>query len=490
MIVSTVRHCKRSQMELRIGEYSRSIPESWIGRWHFLTDYREEIESDVVQWNYTDVAAVDKWIALNENMDDVETRRSKKKFPPNDNKNILRYALSKEWPFDRKWAVLSEVYNVIEFMNPVSDSYLLYVIIDVALTEQRRREAYERLGRYVVASNTYPHRLNNVTVVKLLGSSYYNGSIEPIPDDFPVSPSVLREVYAVLGVIRNSYQKFLQNDSHLIGIRPYTASDLASLDWEEMYRMRPIPNAQEVRGMMNSHNRHPWYIRLLALDKLPIFMFMAGNALPSISTEYPLRSNNTRYYEEEYQGTPTDWLALDDVRYTQKLIEKIDYYVDTVASDSLVPLARSILGLGPLLDNTGTYVEGTRSRSKIIHSNPLFFISTYNSLYMPSPSGGASEDDYITVCLYLGNRWGSFWLQSCIKCLLRILEHREKIKKLDWSDLITTHKKQKSVDIVSKKENKKLLAFCEAAMIAVDEIEKKAGGATIFSGIPAMDMYV
>ena len=474
-------------MELRIGKESRHVPEAWIPRWQFLVDYLEEIGTEV-QWNYTDVAAVDKWIALNENMDDVAERRSKKKLPRK-NARLLEDLRSKDWPYDRKWISLTDVYGVVEFMNPVNDDYLLHIVIEDTLSEQRKKEMYARLGRYVVTSGANPCRPNDGVVAKAFRLVDYR-PIE-VPEDFPVSPSTMQSIYAVLGVIRNSYQKRTRADPYDLFKNHNSISDIVSLDWEEVYRMRPILVGDELEQVRAKHDRFLqslWIIIVCLYLESPLIKFMVGIAIPPIGDGMnPLYVHNP--YDEFYIGTITTWLEQDSASSTQKLIELIDRYVDTVEPESLVALAKGVLGLGPLLDNTGSYIVGERRWNKRTIEVPYFFISVHNSLYLPSGSGGVKEEDYLDVCLYLGSKWGSFWLQSCIKCLLRILEHRRS-KKLDWSDLITSYKKHKNISVMATKETKRLVLFCEAAMEAAERIEEKTGGVTAFSSLPALYAYL
>ena len=114
------------------------VDPAWVSRWQFLSDIIEDVGGGDVEWEYGYVSELQTWVKLNELMDtEVPIRH------PEKGKKLEEMGIMSE-PIP-----LSSVLHVVQFMNPVDNSYLLHCSIDDKLQDNVRRENYKLLGEYI-----------------------------------------------------------------------------------------------------------------------------------------------------------------------------------------------------------------------------------------------------------------------------------------------------------------------------------------------------
>lgn len=132
-------------LTLVAGKTSIPIEPRWIPRWGFLSDLVEDMSGSAtsIEWTRTDVWSLLEWKHLNAMMDTLTELHKKANFRPLSG-NLIRFVS------------LEGVWEVIDFMRPVNGEYLLFTTIDEDLSAERRRGAYESLGRYIRGSGIRP----------------------------------------------------------------------------------------------------------------------------------------------------------------------------------------------------------------------------------------------------------------------------------------------------------------------------------------------
>lgn len=96
----------------------------WVRRWQFLDDLQQEMGVSEIDWTRTGHEPLELWVELNERMDAGMINR---------------------------WSTLipvSEILDVVAFMNPYDNKYLMYAWID-NMEDTIRSRLYTDLGRYI-----------------------------------------------------------------------------------------------------------------------------------------------------------------------------------------------------------------------------------------------------------------------------------------------------------------------------------------------------
>ena len=472
-------------MDIRVGEITRSIPETWISRWKFLIDYHDFITQgrdgshsvntaeNVVEWTYSDIADLDNWIRLNESIDSVTEKRKGTPTAP-----LL-------WPYDRDWQFLSSIWKIVEFMSPTSNEYMLHIAIDKELSIRIREEAYERLGRVVRERGSSGgwclFEPINQYIYHYVSVWYY--SIVSECEDYPLLTAI---AHRIVGVLWNSIQLLRTEGKYRHMDRMYMSADeLLTIDWECLSGM----DLTAVEASVGNDTLPTMTINCMKRRLLESILckFMTRQELPPhsaltlVSPQHEVKTLLTINSHENHCSHP--FLVVNSKEAIQKLIETIDYYVDNTLSDRLIDVVKYLLGLAPII-GSGYYTHGSSHRASQLANAPIYyFIAVYNSLYKGTHVI-IPQKRYKDVCLYLGIKWGTFYLRSCVKCLHSLLAYRGSNAVTKWEELITAYNQDKKPSVVAKSERKRILAFCEAATIAIDLCEEKSGGITTFSSLP------
>lgn len=132
------------------------IDAAWIPRWTFLHDLVYEMNPGMVRWSRTGLDQLISWIELNERMDHCYEEMGYSKY--------------------RKLLPISSMREVIDFMLPSSNDYLLFCYIDEDLPFSRRQSLYQDLGR-LIRSNRLMFSYNRViTPTRFIHHNFYLAS--------------------------------------------------------------------------------------------------------------------------------------------------------------------------------------------------------------------------------------------------------------------------------------------------------------------------
>jgi hypothetical protein len=132
------------------------VPPAWVHRWQFLVDIID-FGSREANWTYTSLEELQRWMKLNELMDNETPIRSSYL---DDTHNVYTPKVSPA-------ILLSSIYLVIQFMNPVDGSYLLHCSIDEKVSD--RLKYYKALGGYIRSRGEMMQCLNRDMTLKGAG---------------------------------------------------------------------------------------------------------------------------------------------------------------------------------------------------------------------------------------------------------------------------------------------------------------------------------
>lgn len=248
-----------------------SLPEHWIQRWTFLSDYRQVMSEvgetiDRIKWTYTDKKSVEMWMDLNRAMDYYREDKNGLVVITDESSVIINNNHMKDtrgcdymplsepdadhyqfladplmyWPFvhnDERISIrehsysnrvfpLSSLYSVVEYMNPTNNRYLLYVYVDDKLEFNRRKIAYRQLGEYIIEHKLDPCNVERIGVYhkssgwnKLrheLSAFLYTDASSIIEEsrsvEYQAVITLIRSdpIVDLLGILRSSAQSFAE----------------------------------------------------------------------------------------------------------------------------------------------------------------------------------------------------------------------------------------------------------------------------------------
>lgn len=240
-------------MELRVRDGTTdplyTIPEEWIKRWMFLTDYRDFVTHNpsndrtemgvIVDWTYTEASEVDAWLVLNELMDQLPEQKHTPLYTEpyfDESKKVLLAIdlLRRSEEVEIDCIPLSSVDKIVQFMNCRDDSYLLCTYIDSKLSYERRKEAYSQLGHYVVShcynicSTQYGFNLYGVTLEALWqpASTRENPELLLVREVLDKTP-----IFCLLGIVRSAMQKTGSSDTQTI------EDEFYNINWNDVRDM-------------------------------------------------------------------------------------------------------------------------------------------------------------------------------------------------------------------------------------------------------------
>ena len=465
-------------MELVIGKQKRKIDNRWMGRWQFLSDFQEEMGDVSIPWTYTPLASVDLWIALNRTMDEYDTdelaalrqetgididgdsmgeyeryRQNEQETNAEKKRSEVTSTRLYHNPSDQsdKSAApkrlfllkLSELDAIISFMLPTSDRFLLLVMIDDGLS-WKKSDYYKRLGEYIIKYGYSP----NPDIFHTNGILAYLGSIHLILNVPELTLDrlhdeekalVVRRIQAIVrstplirfyGILRAFYQPNRGTQPGLLW------EEVRALCMDEDSVAAHARGLEAVRSLSNTGKRD-WLDSYIATSR------MVMDSSPNFSTS-PLsllfltkKSVGDHVPDVNLAGVPMipglgEWyvgMSGLNNEYHKYIIECADSQVDICEPEQLGWIAGIILGLGSSIN--------TRSSAFTLYSNdslsPIYaliyfrmkvFVSTYGYKTRPEVIDGL-EHNYPRFCKTLGETMGTFYLYSCAKCLLRLVEYND-----------------------------------------------------------------
>lgn len=163
-------------MELISKGKSHVITESWIRRWQLLSDYQSEY-GNRIEWDFNQVQ-LDKWLDLNRKMDEHQ-----EKLTPHIQRSLEEnITIPLPGLVYNNLTRISEVYEILQQMNPTDGEYLLTCRIDKELPHSSRKQLYYDLGHYIRRNGLlHLYRRPKSRHEALLLGSYCNLAVETDP---------------------------------------------------------------------------------------------------------------------------------------------------------------------------------------------------------------------------------------------------------------------------------------------------------------------
>lgn len=479
-------------MELLVDKTTIPISGHWVRRWRLLSNIKEDLGITSVPWTNTGIVAVKKWVRLNEAMDKTEQLMNMKipgRIALGSYSNIMdaytnkvrsqsdanTYPLTGLSNYDvqvtnlardmnvQDQFLMSDLYDVLQYMDPVSDSYLLHIVVDEALSFNRRKETYEKMGAFMAshlfsANPEIPSVTEMTTILYLL--YYRTKERDEIYTDTVNEPGVAAEldslIYSInklpyirlLGILAGAFN-FTSSKGHK-NLQQYNAPNdttyLLDVNWNDVRDMIfdqntsssylegsssiPLPGDMDKYSNTTVGRKLATYVNnirrlVLMLPNLNMYAntlkLLAGvpmyDGWPGTDTSTLYANDTMEIKYTNYQHNPT--FSTEGV---QQLLEAIDRQVDITPPVRLIWLAWFVLGLGPILDVDGKYrpIQGT---SLVI---PFYSVLLPKMARHYRPTDQAKNkvaiENYPQACKYLLQTMGSLYLTICVKCLIRILE--------------------------------------------------------------------
>ena len=522
-------------MEIHIGKVVVSVPGRWIERWQFLSDYLEDVGS-VVEWTHTPASEVQAWARLNKTIDEYRPTRlhqesetvqtgpnaythklvsSRQEVIPEKemrDASVMKEAYTTYTTYTTNSDPipafnLSAAYQTIEFMNPYTEEYLLYVTIDNKLSAPLRSRLYDRLGNFLVSydisshPNLFAHslrllpsdplmRLHDLKNVWGRNAPLVAQGEEPIPEPLIITQALeqaSRIPHARLaGILRSSYSA----NTSLIPEESLAAvnwSDVRDLFWTEenaaIYNevVESLPSESDiptdsppdhVAAILRSLTRIKELLRLLTdFQTEPLsLLLLAQIPLTSVSNPYPdeigLPIDSVMTSQDgNHSSLFNYWNYQEATTYkpgiANYLIECLEFQVNNAEPEQLVYIAKFMLGLGPVFDPYGAYKTLDTTHSRPIHTLILTKMSRW---LLPTRSTIPDVSTYPEVCKRIADTLGTRYLSVCANCLLLILEANLPRR---WANLITS-RGGILVDAY-RNEKQKIEAFLEAAVSLIGD---------------------
>ena len=351
-------------MELKIdrgilSSSSCSIPEKWIGRWQFLSDYceihsisqSEEIQPEVI-WKYTDIKEIKLWCDLNDIMGSTE--REHNRLPVRlirDGVKKLLVPMDVDAPmekYNKPHILQSSVDKTLQFMNSYNDEYLLHTVIDSKIPQDRRRVLYHQLGK-VIISTCSQATTSNFAIESLrqaVSSLYYPTDIVDSDDVLAAVRDVLDKtpIFCFLGILRTA------RHSH---IGKY--DEFYSINWNDMRDMvltATLPDYSLLQSIECTTDRHKQLVRHTiyfckhnikrGIQRMNSLRLMARLPLCYSSRRDAFDTISALSHREAYDVPSV--LTSEDVG-ERLLLKAIDDQLDICDPDVLVSIATNYLGL-------------------------------------------------------------------------------------------------------------------------------------------------
>lgn len=403
-------------MELKIDRgilspRSCSIPENWIKRWQFLSDYLEETQQTEVTWNYTGIEEVKVWRDLNIAMDAEEksythpsislTRdRVKKLLVP---KSL---AVPKKYRHRRPLILQSAVDRIAQFMNSVDDEYLLHTVIDRKMSQERRRVLYHQLGRALLSSgervSSSDHGFESYK--QTVESLYYPSDLEETDDVLVAVRDVLDKtpIFRLFGIVRTAWNNNVDREDEFF-----------SINWSDMRDMvliTSLPDYKALKTLDCTTERQKQLVRHTiyfckhnikrGIQRMNSLRLMAGLPLSIESLDpFTSRTASVLSHREAYIGEA-------DVNNSY-LLAAIDVQLDVCHSSLIPSIAANHLGLDAFF------------RGRVMNDAPLTCSIAQNIRRI------CSQREYKMVdSLYVVEQQvDSFYLQVLAKCLKLLITY-------------------------------------------------------------------
>lgn len=520
-----------------VRKYVRKIDSKWIDRWQFLSDFKEEIGDVPIPWTYTPIEAVDLWISLNRamdknsvtvlkwlteatgtelnNMEEYERYRQKEQ---EDRAEVVRSestdsAVIQQMltssppsaePVDYEWKIslrkqfrLSKLHSIISFMLPKSDRFLLFTVIDDELQQQKKLDYYRRLGEYIIKYGYSPNsdifhdkgimtRLNDIRLIFNVSEGVLDRlhnednvlAVRNIQSSIRATPLI-----RFFGILRNFYQ---YGNSVGVGrqwdevrdlcMDPQSVNDYfeertavfeynSTEEWMAMY----IDDVRRVLRLLPDFSYRPLSFLLLTKSTIPLEIVLPTSNLTQLQIQTLIVPIGSEWYINPSSVS---------VEYARYIVECIDVQVDTCYPAQLGWFAGIVLGLEHV-------IIPSRIGSLHIHHTalPCIFALIYARLdgfgkkihVRVTRQGDNLSEHYASICRILADTMGTFYLNACVKCLLRLVEHNESTGEemrlaTDMDDLynnpnaVHQHHIHLPARVPYKKEKKSILLFIEAAL--------------------------
>ena len=504
-------------MELVIESDRFLILSDWVDRWQFLKDYRDEIGNNVT-WTYTDKTSLHAWIQLNQNMDYYTTldysedvRRLSHQEEENVERShtapinqfgsrfdpfyVNRQELNERTYIPRleelgsrplaagpsqkkgdalpiKTIPLSSLYSIIEYMNPTSSRYLLYVEIDSLLLFNRRKTAYRQLGEYVVKSCLTPWGREYIgeksedsewNINRLVFSAFLYST--PHPDN--LTEKQVAELLRLRTLIRKDplidLFGILRSCSQTYGVEAYM-----SVNWEDVktivFSQEALLTHAEVMRIYQSDEQGPSDpinvfrrnffqtsrgLPTLLGDAPASLLFMAKIPLPSIrdlSQTDPMLDSDTQLGKN---------ITLDQV------VSMASFQASNCDTVQVARVAGRMLGMELVLiqKNVG---PGTPfwSRPGVYNLLNWKVLDVFAKRKLRSPT----VRNYKKVCQTLADELGVAFLTACAEALLRLIEYWDsRPEELAGTDLIYgTGERDEKI------QRKRILSLVEAILPLIE----------------------
>ena len=486
------------EMELVLNKTTVPIPEKWIRRWRLLSNIREDIGTTSVPWNTTSLSTVQKWVKLNEAMDKAEkaatielssmgvkmgshnsmmeayesilkSKSDAVPYPNNltgldDNYDLSLMRLVRRASEGKgNQFLMSELYDILQYMDSVDDRYMLHMVIDESLSFNRRKEMYEKMGVFMT-SHLYPPNPeipSTTDMVTILYLMYYRTiereevyraaesdlDVTRELDDLVESINKLPYI-RLIGIFASAfnYTSFKGHENLQHYNAPNDLTYLLNVNWDDVRDM--IFNQKTSALYLEGSSSIPLpgdmvkYSDTTAGSKLIVYT-RDTRRLVHMLPDLNLYANTLKLlagvpmYNECTDVDPlrifdSDTLEVDYANYqnnpafspegVQQLLEAIDKQVDITPPARLIWLAWFVLGLGPILDTQGKY-RPIQDTSLMV---PLYAVllpkMSRRCRRTDQDKNKLSTEDYPRECKYLLQTMGSFYLTTCAKCLLRVLE--------------------------------------------------------------------
>lgn len=269
------------------------IEREWVARWEFLLDLIEDGEvtsQGPVTWTYTAADELYLWIQLNHNM---TNEASPSPLPP-----------------------LSSLKKVIDFMRPVTTSWVSYIHIDQLVPEHERRDLYLALG---------------LSIRKAGVRHSYSTSERGLPEDFFLwcDPAYLIEGRHRLIRAHQATQQLIldiEDISVLTGIVHSMMNDSGEVRWRDIALMVSNPYLLDP----SVHDNGNGLLGVSKADYLSYLLKPTGhNYLAHVMADLPLPSTGNGVLPLEVSSNPREDEMTALVRFAGKVPDEyLSHFVD------------------------------------------------------------------------------------------------------------------------------------------------------------------
>ena len=412
-----------------------SIPKEWIPRWELLINFQSDNEGEAMPLD-RDPKEIQLWIDLNSTMDKNTTAT------PSD------------------LVSLEAVRRIVDFMLPTSDAYLFYIHNDLE-SEQKRIEVYTLMGLSATSSDgpcmcitsTNP----NARSIRFESALHRLMAARPSEESLEEADRTERHIASIRSkILKVPYMLLLGLLGRAAQLGNWTI-DIMSIDWsiltntllsrdsiaaykslveddeETMKRLR-LQNLPDVFRMTN--------LRILAGMPLVTPINNADSTLHSLAITLNILSRDVFLGHtipiDAAFGLLSDLGDSSQVREDPLVIEStfcttqhinffldlVDKQVDINAPEYLPGIAKYMLGLGPLLDTNSKYND-----LQLKSENPLYVVILLKMIeYTKNRDITAGNAVHSSLCKTLAATMGTKYLQACVKCIVRILEHHNQVR--------------------------------------------------------------